>query len=70
VRSYEKGVDTNLNRPHTLFMNEAQIKTAARRIAKQANRLRAKGLHAEADAMVDQAMRNVEAMRARGEVVA
>jgi hypothetical protein len=50
-------------------MNESQIKVAARRIAKQANRLRANGLHAEADAMVNQARDNVEAMRARGEVV-
>jgi hypothetical protein len=49
-------------------MNEVQIKTAARRIAKQAVRLQAQGKHEEARAMVDQAMRNVEAMRARGEV--
>jgi hypothetical protein len=33
-------------------MTESQIKVAARKIARQANRLRAKGLHVEADAMV------------------
>lgn len=49
-------------------MTEAQIRKAARRIARKAQQLRAKGQHEAADAMVNQAMQNVEAMRARGEV--
>lgn len=50
------------------FMNETQIKNAARRIARKAVRLQAQGKHEEARAMVEQAMRNVEEMRRRGEV--
>jgi uncharacterized protein YgbK (DUF1537 family) len=49
-------------------MTETQIKNAARRIARKAVRLQAQGKHEEARAMVEQAMRNVEAMRNRGEV--
>lgn len=51
-------------------MTEAQIKTAARNIARKAQKLRNKGDHAAADRMVEEAMRNVEEMRKRGEVVA
>jgi uncharacterized protein YgbK (DUF1537 family) len=49
-------------------MTETQIKNAARKIARKAVRLQAQGKHEEAREMVDQAMRNVEAMRSRGEV--
>lgn len=49
-------------------MTEAQIKTAARKIARQASRLRAKGDHDAANKMVAGAAANVAAMRARGEV--
>lgn len=57
-------------RHYGLLMNETQIKNAARKIARKANALRAKGDHAAADKMVDEAMRNVIEMRKRGEVVA
>jgi uncharacterized protein YgbK (DUF1537 family) len=54
--------------PMSKTMTETQIKNAARRIARKAVRLQAQGKHEEARAMVEQAMRNVEAMRNRGEV--
>src|SRR5690349_3467754 len=40
------------------MMNEAQIKTAARKVARRAQLLRNKGHHAEADRMVREAMEN------------
>jgi hypothetical protein len=55
--------------PMSKTMTETQIKNAARRIARKAVRLQAQGKYEEAREMVDQAMRNVEGMRARGEVV-
>jgi type III secretion system FlhB-like substrate exporter len=51
---------------NTATMTEAQIKTAARKIARKANRLRAKGDHAAADKLVNEARDNVEAMRRAG----
>ena len=53
-----------------MLMNETQLKVAARKIARQATRLRKQGRHDEADAMVKQAAANVDAMRAAGRVVA
>lgn len=49
-------------------MTEAQIKTAARNIARKATKLRKAGRHDEADAMVRQAAANVDALRAAGKV--
>ena len=51
---------------NTTTMTEAQIKKAARKIARKANALRARGDHAGADRMVAEATANVIAMRRAG----
>lgn len=48
----------------TTNMTEAQIKKAARKIARKATALRNAGRYEEAKRIVDEALRNVEALRA------